>query len=567
MRKHIVLSITFLAAATALQAQDLDAAKKAIDAEQYAKAKGILKSLTASKPDEGKNYFILGNLYLTEKVEDSATWAYQKGLTAKINAHFNNIGLGQIALQDGNNGDAEGKFALALTNTKKKDYEELLYIGRAYLNPEKPNYKKAIEFLTKAKTVAPNNAQVLLSLGDAYYGDKNVNEAYSAYRNAYDADNTVLRAKIQLGVITKYSKAFAEAKAEFEKVLTANPNYGPAYRELAETYYLWALNDKAKYADYNKTAISYYEKYMSLTDYSLASRMRHADFLILTKDYKALEAEANAMEKLDKVNPRILRYLGYAAYENGNIDRAISALNSFLSKSNAKIIGRDYLYLGFAKAMKALTVTKDAEGKQSGTVDAALFADAITNIRKGVELDATMANELNEFGKKFFDLKLYKEAAAIYEIAVSIPNTRNNLYDNFYLGYSLYFENARLEPSKVDVAAVQKANTAFDNVIKASPTTQDAYIYKARLNSLLQSDAVAQQEMVKYYQEYIRVVTEKGEAELAKEANKKKFVEAYDNIGIFYFDTDKAKAKENFQKALAINPEDETAKQYMAKIK
>jgi hypothetical protein len=31
---------------------------------------------------------------------------------------------------------------------------------------------------------------------------------------------------------------------------------------------------------------------MDLTDYSLASRMRHADFLILAKDYKALEAEA-----------------------------------------------------------------------------------------------------------------------------------------------------------------------------------------------------------------------------------------------------------------------------------
>lgn len=567
MKKHIVLGITFLAAATSLHAQDLDAAKKAIDAEQYAKAKGILKTLTATKPDEGKNYFILGNLYLIEKVEDSASLAYQKGLTAKTNAHFNNIGLGQMALEDGNKGEAEGKFALALSNTKKKDYEELLYIGRAYLNPEKPDYKKAIEFLNRAKTVAPNNAQVLLSLGDAYYGDKNVNEAYSAYRTAFDADNSVLRAKIQLGVITKYSKAFAEAKAEFEKVLATNPNYGPAYRELAETYYLWALNDKAKYAEYNKTAISYYEKYMSLTDYSLASRMRHADFLILTKDYKALETEANAMEKLDKVNPRILRYLGYAAYENGNMDRAITALNSFLSKNNAKIIGRDYLYLGFAKAMKSLTVTKDAEGKSSGTVDATLFADAVTNIRKGVELDATMANELNEFGKKFFELKLYKEAAAIYEIAVSIPNTRNNLYDNFYLGYSLYFDNARLEPSKVDVAAIQKANTAFDNVIQASPTTQDAYIYKARLNSLLQSDPAAQQEMVKYYEEYIRVVTEKGEAELSKDANKKKFVEAYDNIGIFYFDTDKTKAKENFQKALAINPEDETAKQYIAKIK
>lgn len=565
MRKHIVLGVTFLAAASTLQAQDLDAAKKAIDAEQYAKAKSILKSLTASKPDEGKNFFILGNLYLTEKVEDSATWAYQKGLTAKSNSHFNNIGLGQIALQDGNKGEAEGKFATALTNTKKKDYEELLYIGRAYLNPEKPDYKKAIEFLTKAKMAAPNNAQVLLSLGDAYYGDKNVNEAYPAYRNAYDADNSVLRAKIQLGVITKYSKAFAEAKAEFEKVLAVNPNYGPAYRELAETYYLWALNDKAKYAEYNKTAISYYEKYMSLTDYSLASRMRHADFLILTKDYKALEAEANAMEKLDKVNPRILRYLGYAAYENGNYDRAITALTSFLAKPGAKIIGRDYLYLGFAHAMKSLTVTKDAEGKQTGTVDATLFNNAVANIRKGVELDATMANELNDFGKKFFDLKLYKEAAAIYEIAVSVPNTRNNLYDNFYLGYSLYFYNAPLELSKVDLSAIQKANTAFDNVIKASPTTQDAYIYKARLNSLLQNDAAAQQEMVKYYQEYIRVVTEKGEAEVTK--NKKKFMEAYNNIGIYYFDTDKAKAKEAFQKVIALDPADETATQYLAKIK
>ena len=70
---------------------------------------------------------------------------------------------------------------------------------------------------------------------------------------------------------------------------------------------------------------------MTLTDYSLASRMRHADFLILAGDYKALEIEANKMKELDKVNPRILRYLGYSAYENGNIDVAIQSLESFVS--------------------------------------------------------------------------------------------------------------------------------------------------------------------------------------------------------------------------------------------
>src|SRR5688500_13425528 len=114
MKKSIVFGITFLLSAMISQAQDLESAKKAIDAEQYAKAKTILKGLTSSKPDEGKNYFILGNLYLIEKVEDSAKWAYDKGLASKSNAHYNNIGLGQIALQDGNNGEAESKFALAL---------------------------------------------------------------------------------------------------------------------------------------------------------------------------------------------------------------------------------------------------------------------------------------------------------------------------------------------------------------------------------------------------------------------------------------------------------------------
>ncbi|OYU79779.1 MAG: hypothetical protein CFE23_12255 [Flavobacterium sp. BFFFF1] len=561
MKKLRILSIAFLILGSAANAQDLDQAKKAIDAEQYEKAKKILKGLVAAKPESGKNFFFLGNLYLTQKLQDSATATFQKGLAAKSEANFNYIGLGQVDLENANQGGATANFDKALASVRKKDFEELLYIGKAYLNPTKPDYKKALEYLNKAKVIQPMNAEVLLYLGDAYYGDKNANEAFSAYRNAADADKTLLRASLQQGVITKFSKAFPEAKAAFDKILATNPNYGPAYRELAETYYVWALNDKQKYAEYNAMAIQYYEKYMTMTDYSLDSRMRHADFLVLTKDYKALEAEATAMQQLDKVNPRILRYLGYSAYQNGNSDGAIKALNEFISKPGSKIIGRDYLYLGLAKTQKALTTTTTADGKPSGTVDKALFDTGIADVRKGVELDPGMANELNDFGKKFFDLKLYKEASAIYEIAVTNQNSRNFLYDNFYLGYSLYFFNAaKPETEKADPADVQKANAAFDAVIKSSPTTQDAYIYKARLNSLLQEDAAARAEMAKYYEEYIRVVTEKGEAELAKPANRTKFLEAYNNIAIFYAKTgDKVKAQENLDKALALDPADETA--------
>ncbi len=560
MNKLKIYSVAFLALGTSAFAQDFEQARKAIDAEKFDKAKSILKTLTSNNPEEGKNFFILGNVYLTQKIEDSAKIYFDKGLTAKKNPNFNYIGLGQLALDKKDVVKSNEFFNKAQIDMKRKDFEEFLYIGRVYLNAENPNYKSALLFLNKAKAIQPNDAQVLLSLGDAFYGEGNINEAYSAYRNAYDADSSVLRAKLQLGVITKGSKAFQEAKTAFENILSIDTNYGPAYRELAETYYVWSLNDKENYAAYNKKALDYYDKYLAMTDYSLDSRMRHADFLILTKDYTALEKEANEMKKLDKVNPRILRYLGYSAYENGNDDDAIKAINDFLATPNAKSIGRDYLYLGMAKTRKALTTIKSSDGTDSYKLEQSLFNSGVADMLKGVQMDPAMANELNDIGKKFFDIKLYNEAAAIYEVATSNPNSQNFLYDNFYLGYALYFGNVNLpQGQKISPLVVEKAIKAFDNVIAVSPTTHDAYIYKARINSLLENNAEAQAKMVTNYEEFIKVVTEKGEAEMAKPANKTKFVEAYTNIGTYYATTDKVKAKEMFQKAIAIDPTNEVA--------
>lgn len=560
MNKLKIYSVAFLALGTSAFAQDFEQARKAIDAEKFDKAKSILKTLTSNNPEEGKNFFILGNVYLTQKIEDSAKIYFDKGLTAKKNPNFNYIGLGQLALDKKDVVKSNEFFNKAQIDMKRKDFEEFLYIGRVYLNAENPNYKSALLFLNKAKAIQPNDAQVLLSLGDAFYGEGNINEAYSAYRNAYDADSSVLRAKLQLGVITKGSKAFQEAKTAFENILSIDTNYGPAYRELAETYYVWSLNDKENYAAYNKKALDYYDKYLAMTDYSLDSRMRHADFLILTKDYTALEKEANEMKKLDKVNPRILRYLGYSAYENGNDDDAIKAINEFLATPNAKSIGRDYLYLGMAKTRKALTTIKSSDGTDSYKLEQSLFNSGVADMLKGVQMDPAMANELNDIGKKFFDIKLYNEAAAIYEVATSNPNSQNFLYDNFYLGYALYFGNVNLpQGQKISPLVVEKAIKAFDNVIAVSPTTHDAYIYKARINSLLENNAEAQAKMVTNYEEFIKVVTEKGEAEMAKPANKTKFAEAYTNIGTYYATTDKVKAKEMFQKAIAIDPTNEVA--------
>jgi Tfp pilus assembly protein PilF len=553
-----IFSIAFLGITTFTFSQDIESAKKAIDAEQFQKAKTILKNLTSTKSDQGRPFFLLGTIYLNQKVNDSAALCYNKGLSASNEGYVNYVGLGQMELEKGDATAAKSNFDKATTAMKKKDFETLLDISRAYMNKVKPDYKSALAYVNKAIAIKPQDGQVQLTLGDASYGDNNINAAYSAYRDAYDIDNNLLRAKVRLALITKRSKAFEQAKNMLMDIAKINPNYGPTYRELAETYYLWATNDGKNYEAYNKLAIQNYEKYMSLTDYSLDSRMRHADFMILTKDYKGLEAEANTMQKLDKVNPRILRYLGFSAYKNGNTDTAIKALTEFLSKEKKNMIGLDYMYLGLSKLSKSIVSTTNPDKSVTNKVDRVLFDSGVVDVKKGIEIDKTIGDELSDLAKKMYSSKSYKEAAEIYEINASNTQSPTFFYDNYYLGSSYYFLNNK-EGAKINSAELKKGLNAFDNVIKDSPKAQDAYLFKARIYGLLGEDAVNAAEMAKNYQEYITVLDTKDQAEKDKPNNKTKAIEAMNNLAVYYIKTDKVKAKGFLDKVLLLDPADADA--------
>lgn len=564
MKELQFLGLSLLAFGVA-NAQDANEAKKAIDAEQFQKAKTTLKSLISSTPDEGKNYFLLGDIYLTQSEQDSAKMYFDKGKAAKDNANFNDIGLGHIDLDNGNAAGAKAKFDAVEKDLRRKEVEQLIYIGRAYIYSEKPDYAKAIEVLNRAVAKDDKNAVAYLNLGEAYYRNRDQNNAYKYYRMASQFDPGLLRAQLQLGVITKNTgAAFPEAVKFFEGIVAKNANYGPVYRELAETYYKWGNVDYAKKAQYNAKALEYYRKYMSLTDYSLNSRMRYADFLLLTGDYKALETEANAMQQMDKVNPRILRYLGYAAYENGNYEASIKALTDFIAKVEPKrIIARDYLYLGLGKL--ASVVGEDEKGNAT-IKDQAQFDSAIADIKKAAETKIEITEEFNEIGKKLFGQKLYAPAAVVFEVAAANPDNKNAFYDNFYLAYSLYYDHVTksAEAKKQNAENLKKADAALNKVIELSKNAQDAYLYKGKVNQALQTNE-AYAEMAKAYDEYIRIVTEQGAEEVAKQ--KKNLLEAYANAGAYYAVTDKAKAKDYFNKALAIDPTDSYVKGELAKLK
>ncbi|MNK61904.1 tetratricopeptide repeat protein [compost metagenome] len=555
MNKFKILSLALVASATAANAQDVNQAKKAIDAEQFDKAKTILKSIIKSKPSDGEANFVLGNVYLNQSVVDSAKIYYNNGLQASDKKNLNYIGLGQLDLDAKNSAAAQANFALATKDMKKKDVNEFIYIARAYMNSENPDYKNATEVLKRALLVDPQNAQALLAIGDAYYGANNQNDAYKAYRDAFTADNTLLRAKMQLGVLLKGAKSYDEAIKSFNEVIALDANYGPVYRELAETYYKWARNKPSTAKVNLQNAITNYEKYLSLTDYSLDSKMRHADFLILVKDYKQLETVANKMIAQDKVNPRIYRYLGYAAYENGNVDVAIKSIEDFIKAPGNKVIGRDYYYLGLAKIKKGTAA--------DGTVDQAAFDAGLADIKKAVELEPLVVEEFADFGKELFGKKQYAQAASIFELGASNSESKNYLDDSVYYGISLYYGNASKPKESRDAVALGKADAAFDKILATAPSYDEAYLYKARINSLLDKDDL----IIKNYEEYVTKISAKGAEEVAKPAVTKKFIEAYNGIGAAYANTDKAKAIEYFNKTLVLDPANSYATQSIKALK
>ena len=223
-------------------------------------------------------------------------------------------------------------------------------------------------------------------------------------------------------------------------------------------------------------------------------------------------------------------------------------MQSFISDPANKVISLDYLYLGQAKIKKGT----NADGT---AIDPVLFEEAIGLIKKAVELEKSIAAELGDLGKELYGKKLYKEAAVVFEIAVTDPESKNYLLDNFYLATSIYFANANLpEGQKPDSIALQKADTALGNLIVGSPSTLDAYIYRARVNSLAEKPAL----MIQYYEEFIKVANASGAEELAKSSTKAKLTEAYNTIAA---NSDKVKAKEYFTKTLEIDPTNKFAAQ------
>lgn len=546
IKKTITLSLGLVMMGAASFAQSLADAKKAIDAEQYQKATSMLKTLVASNAKEGDNYFNLGTVYLLADEIDSARATFTSGTTADPKNALNYVGLGHADLQSNNATNAKTNFDKALS-FGAKNYQTYLEIGKAYLAQEKPDYAAALPNLTKADELdsKDKDPETFLALADYYSMQKKNTEAYPLFLRALDINAALYRANVQIASMYRNAYAFPEAETELKKVIEADPNYGPAYRELAELYLQWSYQDPKNGVAKRTDALTNMKKYLDLTDKSFDSRLRYAQFLVYAGDFATLGQEVATLTSPDPNNPKtfvVKRMQAYSAIENKNYANGVKYMNELFGRTQdaARIVGSDYLYLGVAQ-------------KNTGSDSLALI-----NITKAVKLDSTKVDTLAAMALKYFGAKNYNKASEVFNTVVNANSASPSLVTNlYYLGMSNYFNYA------ADLSAnrplrrelLVNSDSAFAKVNKLAPEYEGAYLYRARVNKQL--DNLDNKDALKglpvpFYEQYVQLVTvTKPDKQATSKAG---LIEAYNNLGSYAALTDVAKAKEYFNKTLTLDP-------------
>ncbi len=555
IRKIAIATVGLALVGSSVFAQSLADAKKAIDAEQYVKAKAMLKNLTVTQPTNAEAFFQLGWVYLSQDYVDSAKAVFNKGIAADPKSALNYIGLGTAAHLNKDASGATSNFQQALGLVKKKDAEPFLYIGRGYLlgaedgKLSAQDANAAIDALNKGKLANEKNPDIWVELGNAYRSQFKSNDAFTNYQQALTLDPKSVTANTAIGVLWRYADSFDAAEKAFQTATAVDPNFGPAYREWAETENREASNRGKNASEKIKSAVAHFKTYMSLTDQSNETLLRYADFLVRAGQWADLREVGAKLTASPNVNPRIYRYLGYAALESKDPKAAMEYMNKWMAKADPKrVIPRDFLYHGRAQIAAGQDTTK-----------------AIETLTKAVQLDSTFVDVYPEIGKIYYGRGKYTAAGDTYERYVRRAK-QLNLADYVMLGRSYYYgfvveqaRKMRADPSfKPDSNLLAKADSAYSFVLKKSANPYaPALLMRARIADMRDIDRNNIQGLAKPFYEAFIAVQEPKTASLSAN-DKKELTEAYVYLGVYYANKEKddIKATEYFTKAKALTPDD-----------
>ncbi len=295
-------------------------------AGQHDNARTILeRTINDPATDRSLANYYLGQVALVQGDKAQARTYFDAGLAADAECPFNYVGLGALALQEGNDEAAKEQFKQA-QKFGKKNAEVSVSIARAYYNADPVKYDRDItKALEKARKDSKNaDPSIYVLEGDMLAAAENFGDAAARYEMAitYDPNNPE-------GYV-KFANAYFNVNKDFginklQEFLNAHPESAMAQRELAEKLFL---------ADRWKAASELYGKYIQNPNHFPEDKARYAVLLYWGEDYPASLAIADEILASDPSNflMQRVRFLDQTAM--GQFQAAVENAEKFFASND-----------------------------------------------------------------------------------------------------------------------------------------------------------------------------------------------------------------------------------------
>ncbi|AEI47864.1 tetratricopeptide repeat protein [Runella slithyformis] len=542
-------------------AQDIATGLKQLDGNQACLAKETFEKLATATPS-ADNQFYLGYYYLRTKQPDLAKAAFEKGLAAdpKSKENLNKVGMGAVALAQGDRTGAQMIFTEVLKATKNKNVTVLQRISEAYtgyvvIDSMKPIYKTtdpaqsialadiAIALMLKG---GEKNHEVYMAKGDAFYIKGEAGPAVSAYEDAINVTPSLGKAFGKVAKIYWGGRNYDLAQTNFKKAIEVDPDYAPANKEYAELYF---------YVRQYKPASRYMDAYVEKLGICASDDevLRSAQFNFVAEEFSKVNAKVAKVMSSGRTSDVLFRMQGWAAYKENQYEKAIENLTKFLKQAPQKAIDNDYRYLGNAMLR----------------VSPADTAAAIANLEKAAEMD-TVDNGYKEIAAFYNAAKDYEKAITYYKKVIA-REKNPALQDFVNLSLPLYNVANRTFASGPDSLALRQkkrdyflaADSLYLKMIERKPDYLYAHGQRAKANyfAYTREEAMTNGIAIPLMENYIKLAS----AVPMDDAIKANFKLFYQVLGAYSVITlkDEAKAKEWFTKLLEIDPTNKVANDFL----
>jgi tetratricopeptide (TPR) repeat protein len=488
----------------------------------------------------------MGNQAEANRFFTGANTHFTNGANQNSESGYNYAGLGMILMEQRKVSEARVQFDKAV-GLAGSDASLMVAIATAYLRANEivgitPEQKRealsqARVLLTKAQVLDPNNADILISLGDLYLAQGVMNSAETNYRQAVQKAPSNARAHHFLGRIlvrmaeaendtTKRRDYYAKAFEAMRASKAADARYAPVLLDIAKLYMA-----SGQYAQAKREMEAYRQL---LQDSGGDQRYANALYginLYLIKDYENAVAVLTPVVR-DSSSFVLQRIYGYSLIEREKYQEGLAALDKYftMTASDPSIrIAKDYRYQGMAY-FKLNQYDK-----------------AIEALNTAIRIHTNPA-DLEGVYKTLYEVYKAQEKWPQAVQALEQEYARSgSLTDLFWVGYYLSAKVAG-----TDLALLQRADSMLNVVCQRSPTFVDGFYNRATTQNKIELQDTARRGLAApAFETMVQLIESTNQAE--RQASKLKIAYGYLMVHYYRLGND-AKAYELAKKLKAIDP-------------